>query len=72
MAMIFRTDFSPENGDSMLLRNVGTHLPGYTVSQLRRPQYEVWSYGLYRLRINSETTNSYGFQTQVVRIISFS
>jgi hypothetical protein len=30
----------PEDGGSMLLRNVGTHPQGYTTSQERRPQYE--------------------------------
>jgi hypothetical protein len=59
MAVIFKSDFDLEDGDNMLLRNVGIRPPDYTVSHRSRLQYEVWSCGgLYRFRINSEKTNS--------------
>lgn len=58
MAVTFKSDFGPEDGDIMLLRNFGIHPQDYTVSQPSRLQYEVWSCDLYRSRINSEKTNS--------------
>lgn len=58
MAVTFKSYFGPEDGDSMLLRNFGIHPPDCTVSQRSWLQYEILSCGLYRFRINSETTNS--------------
>ena len=34
------TDY-PEEGGSMLLRNVGTYIPIHTASQLRRPESSI-------------------------------
>jgi hypothetical protein len=36
MAVTFKNDFGPEDGDTMLLRNFGIHPPDYTVSQSSR------------------------------------